>query len=559
MYAACEEIYPMRKHIIYAAYVRESDQSLEFSATMDSQKQAIRDFCAKNGWELSEDLIYTEALSSTKLSYRQRPKVLEALDAAKRGVFHVLLVNEYGRLARKQVEQAVLIEMFKEYGVQVISCTEQFDETPIGNFMRAAFAFQSEIEAAKIAQRTARGKRDRARLSKRWLGIGHAGYGYKWADETRSAYAINDVIFYVDPDGVEWSEYKVVVFIFDRLDEGWSLRRVRNYLLDKGIPTRRGKPVWQRQTIHQIARNPNYTGKAVAFRWQKVEGKKGMVLRDEADHIPLPDGTIPAIVSVEQFERVQKQFAQNKQESTRNSKWPETGLLKYGLAKCAFCYGTCILHHAGPHGYHVHAYECCDIGKNGKRCNVSLRIDSVDEEAWMMAVEHIRTPQLVLARINEIMAERKQDDDSRTIKRSLEEVKKKIKYPLSLPIDANDKDEIENIKGRIATHQKQKRDLERLLVDIENEEEKQCKITKAIDEFLVWCDKVRPFIDDPDYVPTYAEKRRAVVILGITGTIYPAGSKHRFTLDLAPPSIMEALIVSQSLGGRNPGSCSDCE
>jgi hypothetical protein len=46
-------------------------------------------------------------------------------------------------------------------------------------------------------------------------------------------------------------------------------------------------------------------------------------------------------------------------------------------------------------------------------------------------------------------------------------------------------------------HQKEKRDLERMLVDIENEEEKHCKVQKVIDDFLCWCEKVRPFIDDP--------------------------------------------------------------
>jgi hypothetical protein len=48
--------------------------------------------------------------------------------------------------------------------------------------------------------------------------------------------------------------------------------------------------------------------------------------------------------------------------------------------------------------------------------------------------------------------------------------------------------------------------------------------------------------------------RRAMVILGITATIYPAGSKDRFTLDLAPPSIMEVIILSQLLGADSPGS-----
>src|SRR5260370_1494933 len=97
-----------------------------------------------------------------------------------------------------------------------------------------------------------------------------------------------------------------------------------------------------------------------------------------------------------------------------------------------------------------------------------------------------------------------------------------------------------------------------MLIDIENEEEQQCKVVKAIEDFLVWCDKVRAFIDDPDYISTYSEMRRAVVILGITALIYPAGSKYRFTLDLMPPSIMETLIVSRLLGECSHDSYSGC-
>jgi len=175
------------------------------------------------------------------------------------------------------------------------------------------------------------------------------------------------------------------------------------------------------------------------------------------------------------------------------------------------------------------------------RCRVSCRIDPVDEEAWRLAVEHIRNPHLVITRIHELLAENKERDDSTTIRKRLSEAKRKIQNLVLLAEDATDKDEIENIRGRIAVHQKEKRDLERMLVDIENEEEKHCKVQKVIDDFLCWCEKVRPFIDDPDYTPTYQDKRRAVVILGIQAVIYPAASETRYLLTLKPPKIMEVL------------------
>ena len=96
-------------------------------------------------------------------------------------------------------------------------------------------------------------------------------------------------------------------------------------------------------------------------------------------------------------------------------------------------------------------------------------------------------------------------------------------------------------------------------IEIANEDEKRQKVDKAIGDFLQWCEGARPFIDDPDYTPSYTEKRRALVMLGITGKLYPADYKDRFVLDLAPPSIMEALIASTSIGECIPGTGSDGE
>lgn len=215
--------------------------------------------------------------------------------------------------------------------------------------------------------------------------------------------------------------------------------------------------------------------------------------------------------------------------------------------------------HPAPKGIQTHRYECWDIGKKGERCRITVGIDPVDAEAWIMAIEHIRNPQLVIDRANEILKERINLDEAKSIRKRLEIVKKKINNLVLLAEDASDKDELEDIKGRISANQKEKREIERMLVDIENVEEQKARVDKALSDFIAWCVKVRPFIDDPDYTPSYSEMRRAIVILGIKATVYPVGSKKRFTLDLMPPSIMEALILSQLSDGDNPGSYSACE
>ncbi len=65
-----------------------------------------------------------------------------------------------------------------------------------------------------------------------------------------------------------------------------------------------------------------------------------------------------------------------------------------------------------------------------------------------MTKEHIRCPQLVLDRAKSIIAERRENDDSRTIYKSLDSVKKKISNLLTLAEDTTDKDELTELARR---------------------------------------------------------------------------------------------------------------
>jgi DNA invertase Pin-like site-specific DNA recombinase len=70
----------------------------------------------------------------------------------------------------------VLIEFFRSKNVQLVSVTENFDETAVGQFMRNAAAFAAEYEYEKLKERTTRGRT--SILSKgQLLGAGQPTYG----------------------------------------------------------------------------------------------------------------------------------------------------------------------------------------------------------------------------------------------------------------------------------------------------------------------------------------------------------------------------------------------
>ena len=65
-------------------------------------------------------------------------------------------------------------------GAQLQFGTENFEDTAIGRFILAARAFIGEVEREKIAERTMRGKAERAKAGKIPQGTGIGCYGYTY-------------------------------------------------------------------------------------------------------------------------------------------------------------------------------------------------------------------------------------------------------------------------------------------------------------------------------------------------------------------------------------------
>ena len=230
-----------------AAYPRCSDENLEGSDTLESQTDAIRLYCEQKGYELEDCHIYPEAMTGYYKSYRERPQLMRMLDDARRGMFDVVVVNEFSRLSRKQIEQAVIIDLLERAGVRIESVTEKYDTSPIGIFMRSVYALNSELEHEKILERTSRGRKKKIQTGK-LLGQGESKYGYMW-NETRTGYI-------PDPQ-----EYPVVEKVFDMARLRISQRKIALTLEEDDIPTRRGGP-WLQSMIRVILTDRCYIGEA---------------------------------------------------------------------------------------------------------------------------------------------------------------------------------------------------------------------------------------------------------------------------------------------------------
>jgi DNA invertase Pin-like site-specific DNA recombinase len=234
-----EYLMPKRKERM-AGYIRESDPSLADSATIESQAKVVRLYGEKEGYLYDPVNEYREALSAYTIPYMERPKLLKLLAAAKRREFDVLVVSEVRAISRRQVEVFIIYDMLMKCGIRLETVKEKFEDDAMGRLILGLRAAYAEIEREQSYQRMQRGKKDRVEISKAPNGHPKAAYGYLFVDgerEVKALYVFNHTIIYVDQDGCEWSEYKVVLFIFALLKEHVSLRSIAFQLNEMGIPT----------------------------------------------------------------------------------------------------------------------------------------------------------------------------------------------------------------------------------------------------------------------------------------------------------------------------------
>ncbi len=275
-------------------YVRVSTDAQETEGTsLDTQERACVEHARAGGLDVVR--VISDTASGATLD---RPGMADLRAMLRRGEVDVLIAYAVDRLARDQVKMAVLFDEVSEAGATLTIVTEPFDSSPTGTLIMSVRSFAAQVEREKIAERTARGKGERARNGKIAQGNGKGIYGYTY-DPTTGTRLINH------------DQAIVVRRIFDGFVNHGSAHGIAKRLNDEGIPTLTGKQ-WHPLTITRMLRNPAYSGWSVYRGTKAVKvldhatGKRvrRVEARDESEWITIPNAT-PAIVTREVFDRAQ--------------------------------------------------------------------------------------------------------------------------------------------------------------------------------------------------------------------------------------------------------------
>ncbi|MFA5029005.1 MAG: recombinase family protein, partial [Candidatus Methylomirabilota bacterium] len=103
-----------------ATYARKSteDDAVEELRSVARQVERSREYAARKGWHLRDDLIFVDD-GISGFEFERRPGLQKLLGAVEAKAFDVLIMSEPSRLGREQTETNSLLKRFYDAGIEV--------------------------------------------------------------------------------------------------------------------------------------------------------------------------------------------------------------------------------------------------------------------------------------------------------------------------------------------------------------------------------------------------------------------------------------------------------
>ncbi len=405
-----------------AVYIRVSTETQEREGTsLDTQERACVAHAELQGCEVVR--IARDTASGATLD---RPGMRELRQLVRQRAVDVVVAYAMDRLARDQLKLAVLVDEVLDAGVRLEIVTEPFEDSALGRMMASLRGFAAELEREKIAERTSRGKGERARSGRVPQATGRGIYGYTY-DRDSGKRVVNE------------AQAKVVQCLFNEFVGRRSCNAIANRLNAEGVPAFAGGR-WYPLTVRRILVNETYTGRTVYRRTEAVKvfdpklGRKvrRVMPRDESEHIVVPEAT-PAIVSLDTFERVQQILA----DPERRARVDRAGtFLLRGRVRCAHCGSA--MNGRSSNGSRYRYYECSRKARLGKEaCPQSRSVPAAELEASVRSAiaNALAHPRRVLAELRRVSGGKAMAAKVASLRRQLDEVRAQRARLLDIYID----------------------------------------------------------------------------------------------------------------------------
>ena len=305
---------------------------------------AQKDACIRKAEQLGTDVleIYIDAGESARKA--DRPKLQEMLERLRdQRDADFVIVHKVDRLARNRGDDVEITLAIRQAGAQLISVTENIDETPSGMLLHGIMSSIAEFYSQNLSTEIIKGT---SKKVQRGGYPGMAPLGYRNAQDFSGGNELRWIE--VDPERaphITWAfdAYATGDYSLSQLAEALDERGLRS----RGTPKRREHPL-SKTDLQRLLRNPFYIGR---FTWGRVEYQ----------------GTHDLLTTIETFAAVQAQLTAKNLAGERTQSHEH--YLK-GTISCGRCGSRMIFSRNKGHGG-VYDYFVC-IGRHGKRVPCDL-------------------------------------------------------------------------------------------------------------------------------------------------------------------------------------------
>ncbi len=350
-----------------ALYARVSSDKQDVNLSITAQLKALRKYAHEHNYHIVAEFVDEAETGRTSA----RPEFRKMISVARRPEkpFEMILVYKISRFARNREDSIVIKTMLKKKGVQVVSITEKFDDTPSGRLMEAIVESFDEYYSDNLGEEVTRGMRESA--SRGFYLSAKPPYGYrkvKVYDGNRERTKLDIVP----------SLSRIVKAIFDEVLRGKGLTDILKEFNSKAIPGPNNKG-WSKTGLYHILHNEIYIGTWV---WGRNSKRDLEPIRVE--------NACPAIIDRDEFSRVQGMLKERTPVKIHPRRTASRFLLS-GLARCSYC-GEALIGRDAKSGKFSY-YVCGTLEKRGAGSCRSRYLNSRKFEGLVIdkIKEHILT------------------------------------------------------------------------------------------------------------------------------------------------------------------------
>ncbi len=393
----------MEKAVLYA---RVSSDIQQKERSIDSQIAELKKQITSTGNKLVMEYI-DDGYSGALLD---RPAMNQLREDLKTDKFQVIYILNTDRIARDVTYQNIIVGEILRYKKQLIINGKDYIHNPENKFTLTVLGAVSELERAKLIERTTRGRQHRLKQG-HLMSNGWQTYAYRYIKKSATAFPSYEIIR---------EEADVVKYIFETYANGKiGIQSIAIQLEAMGVPKIKGRNCLNQSQLKAILKNEMYTGIRYFNTMKTVKigdpMKKQVKRKEYTNRAEWIGIKVPTIISKELYDKVQIKLAYN-YSNWRNSKRVQ---LLSNLVCCGKCDSKCFSYKRPREKF---AYKCNNrkIGVH----NPEINVKQLESTVWEMIEEIILDPKKLYSSI-EILKRRSRTNHGR-IEIKIKDIEKQI-------------------------------------------------------------------------------------------------------------------------------------